>query len=94
MFQLPKIEIPKINYLSLSMAQIKAMSDKELEKALAGEAGDGIVPITTQNLIIAELNKRVIERASKPHWTLIPVFLFTAISVIFAIWAYFHPLQP
>jgi len=87
-FEMPEIpEAPEsieLNFLSLTIEQIKSMSDDELLKTLSGEAlGEYAISIPLQMLINAELQSRILIRTSKPHWSVIPSFwlLVTAVSI-------------
>jgi hypothetical protein len=75
MFQLPRIDIPKLKSVSLSVSEVEAMSDTELLSVLSGESKhEGIVPFPLQQVITSELLRRNMERTSKPHWSVTPSF--------------------
>ena len=75
---IPRIDFPKlpeIKSVSLSVSEVKEMSDEELLSVLSGESKhEGIVPLQLQQVITSELLRRNMERTSKPHWSVTPSF--------------------
>ena len=83
-----EIEVPDMSHMipmRISIAKVKAMSDAELLAALNGEDGrKGMMTMQFLQLITSELQARSIERASKPHWCMVPSFWLLVISAIAA----------
>lgn len=85
MFDLPKIPpapiIKPIEFAELSTADIKAMSDDDLQKLLIGDSDiDGFIPLSVQMAISNELTQRAIRNSAKPHWSTIPMLMVTVIA--------------
>lgn len=83
MYEIPRINIPHLKTVSLSVDEVKAMPDAELLAVLSGESNhEGIVTPALQQLINYELQRRTIERKSKPHWSVIPSFCLLIVSAL------------
>lgn len=85
MFEIPKIPpAPKFNemkFADLSAADIKAMSDDDLQKLLTGDSDiEGVIPISVQMAISNELTQRAIRQSARPHWSTIPMLMVTVIA--------------
>jgi hypothetical protein len=75
MFDIPRFSIPEIKTVSLSVSEVKALSDEELLSVLSGESKhEGMVLPQLQQVITSELLRRNMERTSKPHWSVAPSF--------------------
>lgn len=55
--------------LSLSLKEIKKLSDEDLLRLLSGEGHDGHILGRTVQLISNEILIRQVKESSKPHWT-------------------------
>ncbi|OQW73809.1 MAG: hypothetical protein BVN35_11565 [Proteobacteria bacterium ST_bin11] len=94
-FEIPEIpEAPEIKdpkFLSLNLEQITSMSDDELLKTLSGEAACEYDAISSplQTIINAELQRRLLIKTSKPHWSVTPSFGLLIIAVLISILALF-----
>lgn len=80
-----KIKTPKqidLNFLKLTITQIKELSSDELLKLLSGEGHKGAIHESTIHLISNELLSRQIKEASKPHWTITPAFFLLVATLI------------
>ena len=90
MFDIPKFTIQDSvdKYLppqvSLTLEEIRQLSDDELLMLLSGEGRDGVIPAPLLQAISYELTSRQIQRASKPHWTIKPAFYLLIIAVFLA----------
>lgn len=86
-FDAPKMpEMPRLEFIALTAAQIKVMPDGELLRVLSGEYGDGaIVPDALQHLVAAELHARALAVASKPHWSVVPAFWLLVVTAVLAL---------
>lgn len=73
------------DWLNLSLRQIKALTDDELQKLLSGEGHKGGIRDSTIQLISNEVLIRQIRESSKPHWTVIPIFIVSCIAAVAAI---------
>lgn len=88
MFDIPKFTIQDSvdKYLppqvSLTLEEIRQLSDDELLMLLSGEGRNGVIPAPLLQAISYELTSRQIQRASKPHWTIIPTFIIVLIAAI------------
>ncbi|WP_312317123.1 hypothetical protein [Acinetobacter variabilis] len=85
MYSLPKepnFQSTKIPKLDLTLDEIKSKSDEELLRYLSGENSPGIIPAPLLQAISYELTSRQIQRASKPHWTVTPTFIFVCVSTL------------
>ncbi len=76
------VKLPNLNTLSLSLKEIKSLSDGELLKLLSNEGHDGHILDRTMQLISNEILIRQIKKSSKPHWT---VYLGMVLAFIAAI---------
>lgn len=99
MFQIPRIEFPEIKIVSLSVEEVKAMSDVDLLALLSGERKpEGMIPLPVQQVITSELLTRSISRGSRPHWSVTPSFwlliIGTSAACIAAYPVIFSPPQP
>ena len=83
------VKLPNLNTLSLSLKEIKSLSDEELLKLLSNEGHDGHMLDRTVQLISNEILIRQIKESSKPHWTVKPTFyaviFFGVVTVIIGI---------
>lgn len=77
-----KFKIPDFDWLDLSLAQVKALTDDELQKLLSGEGHKGGIRDSTIQLISNEILMRQIKESSKPHWTTVPAF-FLLVATLF-----------
>ena len=77
------VKLPNLNTLSLSLKEIKNLSDEELLKLLSNEGHDGHMLDRTVQLISNEILIRQIKKSSKPHWTITPTFIFVCLSTLF-----------
>lgn len=68
--------------LSLSLKEIKKLSDEDLLRLLSGEGHDGHILGRTVQLISNEILSRQIKESSKPHWTAYAVLLLTFIAAV------------
>lgn len=94
-FGIPKFEIPKIEVADISAADIKTMSNDDLAAILSGDKNmGGIVPLPVQQAITTELLVRSIHRGSKPHWSVIPLFLVSVVAAVAACIAAYPVLFP
>lgn len=75
--------------LSLSLEEIKKLSNDELLRLLSGEGHDGSISDQTVQFISNEILIRQIKEASKPHWTVKPTFyavvFFGLITIVIGI---------
>jgi hypothetical protein len=79
-------ELPKLEFVDLTVSQIKAMPDSELLSILSGESEhQGIVPARLQQLITSELLFRTLANTSKPHWSVVPSFWLLIATTILAV---------
>ncbi|UNW10649.1 hypothetical protein MOW14_05680 [Acinetobacter indicus] len=76
------VKLPNLNTLSLSLEEIKSLSDEELLKLLSNEGHDGHILDRTMQLISNEILIRQIKKSSKPHWTITPTFIFVFTSTL------------
>jgi len=91
---MPDIRVPEIKTIKLTVAQIKSMPDEKLLEVLNGKfSNDGIVTLPLQQIIIAELTRRNMERSSKPHWSVIPSFILLIAAVVISILAYLQGVE-
>ncbi len=73
----------RIMPIRFSISQIRAMSDEQIMSILSGEAKlEGTLYQDTLHLLSAELNRREIQQASKPHWTTTPAFILSAVAAV------------
>ena len=86
-----EIFVPDINLTMpkrTSANSLKAMSDDELLDALSGNDGSkGMVTMQYLQAISAELQRRAIEKASHPHWSVTPSFWLLVTSVLLSLTA-------
>ena len=68
--------------LSLSLKEIKKLSDEDLLRLLSGEGHDGHILGRTIQLISNEILSRQIKESSKPHWSAYAVLLLTFIAAV------------
>lgn len=67
--------------IRFSINEIRAMSDAQIMSIMSGEAHiEGTLYQDTLHLLSAELNRREVQRASKPHWTTTPAFILSAVA--------------
>ncbi|QKT97749.1 hypothetical protein FOB20_02380 [Acinetobacter lwoffii] len=78
----PNFKSPKIPRLDLTIEEIKSKSDEELLRYLSGQDSPGLIPAPLLQAISYELTSRQIQRASKPHWTVTPTFIFVCVSTL------------
>lgn len=80
-------ELPDLEFVDLTVSQIKAMSDAELLSILSGESEhhQGIVSMPLQQLITSELLSRTLAKTSKPHWSVVPSFWLLIATTVLAI---------
>lgn len=79
-------EIPDLEFVDLTVAQVKAMSDSELLSILSGESEhQGIVPLSMQQLITSELLARTLINTTKPHWSVVPSFWLLVLATLLAL---------
>lgn len=72
--------------IRFSPKRIQAMSDDEIMAIMASEAGiEGTLYPDTLHLLSAELNRREIQRASKPHWIAKAGLLLAAVAALASI---------
>jgi hypothetical protein len=71
-----------LNFLELTINQIRELSSEELLKLLSGEGHKGAIRESTIHLISHELLSRQIKDASKPHWTITPAFFLLIATLI------------
>lgn len=76
------VKLPNLNTLSLSLKEIKSLSDEELLKLLSNEGHDGHMLDRTVQLISNEILIRQIKESSKPNWTVRPTFFLLIITLI------------
>jgi hypothetical protein len=76
------VKLPNLNTLSLSLKEIKSLSDEELLKLLSNEGHDGHMLDRTVQLISNEILIRQIRESSKPDWTVKPTFFLLIITLI------------
>ena len=76
------VKLPNLNTLSLSLKEIKSLSDEELLKLLSNEGHDGHVLDRTVQLISNEILIRQIKESTKPNWTVRPTFFLLIITLI------------
>lgn len=89
------IHIPELKTIDLSLSEVKAMSDDELLAVIAGESRhEGFLSAQLQQLITAELIRRNLEKASKPHWSVTPSFWLLIIGTSAACIAAYPVLFP
>lgn len=75
------VQAARMRPIRFSIQKIRAMSDEEIMSILSGEAGiEGTLYHDTLHLLSTELNRREIQRASKPHWTTVPAFWLTVVA--------------
>jgi len=90
-FELPEIpdapEVNEIEFISLTLSEIKDKADDELKEILSGEyQPNKALSMSMQLLISTELR----QRSHKPHWSVNPTFFLTVAAVaIAAIGMYF-----
>ncbi|WP_104471656.1 hypothetical protein [Acinetobacter indicus] len=72
------------NFLKLTISQIKELPTEELHKFLSGESHSGAIHESTIQLISNEILSRQIKEASKPHWTVTPIFIVGCIAAVLA----------
>lgn len=90
-----KLEIPQIpdapeieefkefEFISLTVEQIKKMSNDELKAVLSREyQPEKILPMSLQSLIVCELDDRSIKKSNKSHWIKTHDFWFGVITII------------
>ena len=76
-----RAQMARIQPVRFSIQKIRTMSDEEIMAILSGEAGiEGTLYHDTLHLLSTELNRREIQRASKPHWTTVPAFWLTVVA--------------
>jgi len=76
-----RTQAARIRPIRFSIQKIRAMSDEEIMSILSGEAGiEGTLYHDTLHLLSTELNRREIQRASRPHWTTVPAFWLTVVA--------------
>jgi hypothetical protein len=89
MLEIPRINLPQFDLpaiVSLTVAEIKALSDAELLEILSGESKhEGIIPGSLQQLITAELLERSLAKSRVPHWSVLPSFCLLITSVVLAL---------
>lgn len=79
-------ELPELQFVDLTVAQIKAMPDSELLSILSGESEhQGIITLPLQQLITSELLARTLANTSKPHWSVVPSFWLLVAATILAL---------
>lgn len=67
--------------IRFSSHEIRAMSDEEIMQVMSGDSGiEGTLYHDMLHLLSTELNRREIQRASKPHWTTVPAFWLTVVA--------------
>lgn len=76
------VKLPNLNTLSLSLKEIKSLSDEELLKLLSNEGHGGHMLDRTVQLINNEILIRQIRESSKPNWAVKPTFLLLIITLI------------
>lgn len=76
------VKLPNLNTLSLSLKEIKSLSNEELLKLLSNEGHDGHILDRTVQLISNEILIRQIKESSKPNWTVKPTFFLLIITLI------------
>lgn len=75
-------EFKEIEFISLTVEQIKEMSDDELKSVLSGAyQPEKILPMPLQSLIVCELSDRSIKRSHKPHVVKYYDFWFGVITI-------------
>lgn len=79
--------------LSISLEEIKSLSDEDLLRLLSGEGHDGHILDRTAQLISNELLIRQIKEASKPHWSTTPAFIMASIAAIGTVIAIYISLR-
>lgn len=75
--------IKTLPLIRLTVEEIKQLPDGELLKLLSGEGRDGAISAPLLQAISYELTSRQIQRSSKPHWTVKPMFYLTCLAVLF-----------
>lgn len=80
-----KHKVLDFDWLDLSLTQVKALTDDELQKLLSGEGHKGGIRDSTIQLISNEVLIRQIRESSKPHWTTVPAFYLLCISILFSV---------
>lgn len=69
--------------IRFSVRQIRVMSDAQIMSIMSGESDiEGTLYQDTLHLLSAELNRREIQRSSKPHWTTTPAFILSAVAAV------------
>lgn len=80
------LELPELEFVDLTISQIKSMSDTELLSVLSGESEHkGIVAPPLQQLITSELLSRTLANTSRPHWSVVPSFWLLVLTTILAV---------
>lgn len=73
----------RMRSIRFSVRQVRAMSDAQIMSIMSGEAHiEGTLYADTLHLLSAELNRREIQRSSKPHWTTTPAFILSAVAAV------------
>jgi hypothetical protein len=86
MFTMPRIDLPRIKTVNLTIAQVKALSGAELLEILNGESEhEGIIPLSLQKIITAELLARDLAKGRVPHWSVLPSFWLLVTAVVLAL---------
>lgn len=76
-------QMDRMRPIRFSIKQIQAMSDAEIMSIMAGQHSlEGTMYHDTLHLLSTELNRREIQRSSKPHWTTTPGFILSAVAAV------------
>ncbi|RGD93395.1 hypothetical protein [Acinetobacter sp. SWAC57] len=77
-------ELPELDELDLTLAEIRELSDDDLLKLLTGESYEGMIHPALMQVISHELTSRQVMEASRPHWTVTPTFIVGCIASLLA----------
>jgi len=84
--EVPTIKMPELKTDSRSLAELKRISDEEIRAFIDGDLSDGaFIPVIPIQMALHELAMRQIERATKPHWSVLWTFWLVLASFVTAL---------
>ena len=78
-------DMPELNELSLTLAEIRELNNDDLLKLLTGESDQGFIAPSLLQAINNECVRRQMELISKPHWTIFPTFIVACLAAVSSI---------
>ena len=78
-------DMPELDELDLTLAEIRELSDDNLLKLLTGESDQGFISPPLLQAINHEYIRWQMEITSKTHWTILPTFIVACLAAVSSI---------